>query len=213
MAASPTDGPGWLPVEKRTTAYYLFENLFRCRVQNIASMSPEYLRFHGMPTCGDPAYDEQMAKELVPRYLSITQMLDYYNRGVTVEIDDPADTKKIYGFISDHLVAWRAQLQREMRKPDEVLVKDLISLDNFANVVYEHAKYHFSESAIDSAFARRIGGLLTLSNSSLLPRPEDPASAPAPGEAEPPGKVYPQRESFRDVFVQHTSTLRSGKWS
>jgi len=199
----------WVPEDQRTTAWYLFNKMFRCRVGNLDSMSADYVRYYGMPTSGDPAYDEQVAKELVDRYLTIDDMMAYAKRGVAVEVNKPEDTKVIYEIISNHLVAWKNQLEHQLGKPDPELVEDLIRMDNFANIIYAHAKYHFAPDTLDSAFARNISSLLSISNANLLAKPAEPVDPNAtPEEAE--AAKFPERQSFRDVFISRAAAPVNG---
>lgn len=189
---------GWVPLEKRTTAYYLFNPRFKCRVAYNQSMSSDYMRFHGMPSTGVKQYDDMMANELTHRLLTINDMVEYYKLGTNIEVDDSADTKTIYGYISDHLNAWKGQLERTLGETDEELLKDLVVLDNFANLVYPHATYHFAPDVLDSSFARHFSSILSISNAMLVKKPMPFA------EEEKTKPKAPERVSMRDVFVSRS---------
>lgn len=209
----------WVEPSKRTTAWYLFNKHFFCLVANMQSMSAEYIRFHGMPSTGVKQYDDAMANELVQRSLTINQMVEMHKRGVNVELVDQASSKTIYDFIEAHLLAWKNQLTYSFGTTDEEVIKDLIYLDNFANVIYKHAKYHFAVDALETEFARKISGILSISNATLLgpmkkPQSGDPTTPLVPVDTRP---VYPERASIRDFFINAAPAPAAGlpprKWS
>lgn len=196
----------WLPEDQRTTAYYLFHNLFLCRVPNIQTMSSEYIRLHGMPSTGDPALDKHAAGEMVMRMITINRMMELVTSGARIEVVNKDDTKSIYEYITNHLTAWKTELRYTMGHPNPKVVRDLIEMDNFANLVYEHAKYHFSPDAIDSDLARKLDGMLSFSKATVLAKLG--AIAPVIDEKGEEVDKYPARQSFASVFAERKTIRR-----
>lgn len=157
----------WVPEEQRDTSWYLFHKKFRCRVSNIKTMSMDYVKTFGMPTVGDPVHDTQMANELVDRMLSINQMLEYHREGVDILVCKYSDTKEIYERISDHLSAWKRTLETSYSTRGAP-IEDLIELDKFANVVYKHAKFQFTQEYVDSILARSMGNHMRVNRSNIM---------------------------------------------
>ena len=145
----------WIPVNQRTTAWWIFNHLFMCRVSNIQTMSVEYIKQFGMPSSGVQQYDKETANELIIRPLSISQMADFYKNGVTVHVINIADTKEIYERITDHLNFWKERISISYHIKDAP-VDDLLLLDKLANVVYVHAVPQFTTEIVDSILARGI---------------------------------------------------------
>jgi hypothetical protein len=191
----------WLPPEKRDTAWYLFHKLFLCRVQAIQTVSIEAMREYGTPTSGDPDFDKQMQNERVDRALSIAQMVEYWEAGVTIGIADQKDTKVIYELISDHLNAWKNKLENELNIR-HAPIDDLVKLDNFANAVYRHAKYQFGTEYVESILHRKLSGAMRVPRDQLLKPVAQVTTINAESSPEPDEKTYPERVSMADAFTR-----------
>lgn len=200
----------WVPPEQRTSAWYLFHELFLCRVQRIQTLSLEEMREFGTPTSGDPEFDKQMRNERVDRMLPIcsssgSSMLDYWEQGVTVGIANEKDTKTIYEYISNHLEAWKTHLSVEINVRGAPL-EDLVKLDKFANVVHKHARYHFTQEYVDSIMGRQIEAIPHAVQNVLRPYEEvirigQPTVQPTADEAQKQlEEQYPNRVSLSDAF-------------
>ncbi len=203
----------WVPIEQQTVQWKIWNLLFKCRISNIQSMSTQYIKHHGMPSIGDPQYDKAMANELVFRMITIADMVKFYNDGVQIYISNPADTKIIYELISDHLIAWKTQLETSLNTGDAP-VEDLLLMDKFANTVYAHAKYHFTTDFIDSILARRMAGAQRANRQTILTKQNAPAVVvnPETGEQEENKDKYPERHSFSDVFASRKKVAGGRKW-
>lgn len=208
---------GWLPPEERDTRWYLWNEKFFCRVSNILSMSPAYLGHYGMPTSGDPVIDQQTANELVDRYLSINQMVEYYQHGVPVYVRVEKDTVRIYEYISNHLTAWKQKLDRELNVRDAPL-DDLLLLDQFASVVYKHARHHFEQTWVDSYLARKMSSTLRVSRDRILAPPVAEivtinGLTEAEKEAAQPEQRFPEHNSLAEAFLGKSRVAAGGpKW-
>lgn len=201
--------PGdWVPEGERDTRWYLWTPLYMCRVTNIQTMSPEYIKHFGMPSTGIEEYDRQTANEMVHRMLTINQMVDFFAQGTTIEVCNPKDTKTIYEAISNHLSAWRKELETGFHTKAAPL-DELQTLDKFAHVVYEHAQWHFDKPFVESLFARQMGNVVTLSRDQLITKKPKSMQQPA---AEPlPALPTPGRVSMSEVFASVQAAKKS-KW-
>lgn len=207
--------PGdWVPEDQRDTRWYLWTPMFMCRVPNIQTMSPEYIKHFGMPTSGIEEYDRQTANELVHRMLTINQMVDFYAQGTSVEVCDSKDTKTIYEHISNHLSAWRKEVENGFHIKNAPL-DELQMLDKFANKVYEHAQWHFDKPFVDSVFARQMGGLVTVTRDSIIakkPKKVEEELRKKAELSEPlPEQPTPGRVSMAEVFASQQAAARP-KW-
>lgn len=192
----------WVPENKRTTAWYLWNSKFHCRVSNIQTMSVEYLAEVGMPSIGDPIHDTQTANELVDRMLSVSQMVEYHQHGVNIHVIKYEDTKRIYELISNHLNAWKQQLENGFNIRGAP-IEDLILLDKFANVVYKHAKYQFTTEMVDSIMARRMSTTLRANRTNLLRSEPKAVTINAQGETVVTETKYPERQSMDEAFKKY----------
>lgn len=155
--------------EDRDTSYYLFHELYRCQIPFIQTMSADYIKHFGMPTCFDAEADRAAANELITTMLTINDMVEYFKRGTTVRVVNYADTAKIYERIADHLNAWKHVLETRMNSRNAP-IEDLIDLDKFANVVYVHAKHLFTEEIVESILFRQMGSRMRMSADRFIPR-------------------------------------------
>jgi len=208
-------GPGtWVPIEKRDTAWYVFHELFMCRVSNIQSRSSDHIRYFGMPGIGDPEYDREMANELIDTAIPISKMVEFYEKGVIVRVIKPSDTKLIYDYISNHLNAWKNKLESSGMNMRDAPINDLILMDKFANAVYEHAKYEFTNDYVDSVLARRMGSVMRVSRSNVLAPyvPKIVTFNKIEDEEEKPEEKRPTRTSMAETFVNARVSKADRKW-
>jgi hypothetical protein len=203
----------WMPESERTTAWYLFKQPFMCRVSNIQSMSIEYIQKFGMPSSGYANHDKETANELVIRMLTISQMVEYYKNGVTVAVVNHIDTKEIYERISDHLNAWKQNIEVSFHTRDAP-VEDLMLLDKFANVVYAHAVYQFTTEIVDSLLSRRLTTVLKTNRQAILAPPVNTTINPVTDTLENDrAAVFPERTSMASSFGDNRpSSGINGKW-
>jgi hypothetical protein len=192
--------------EQLPTDYYIFEKLFWCRIPFNQSRSVEHIKHFGTPMSGDPERDQQTANELVDRMITIERMVEYWKGGVQVHVRNRADTKLIYEYISNHLQGWKNHLGHSLNVGDAPL-QDLVDLDEFANVVYSHAKYQFTKEFVEDVLHRRLGSVLKVGRSQLFqPKQVAPALDNRTDE-EKLLEQYPDREGMGSVFAQR---LQSG---
>lgn len=191
----------WVPESKRTPAWALFNTKFHCRVSNIQSMSIDYMQEVGLPAIGDRRYDQEMANELIDRMLTINEMVEFHKKGVTVRVVKYDDTKKIYELISNHLIAWKNQLENGANTRGAP-IDDLILLDQFANVVYKHAKYQFTTDMVDSILARQMSSRVRGSRTNLLRSATKNVVVDDKNQVVEVPK-YPERQSLDAAFKQY----------
>lgn len=197
----------WIPEEQRDTRWYIWHQRFQVRVPFIQTLSVEYIQKFGMPTTGDSQHDRSTANESVIRMLTIAEMVEYFSRGVTIAVCNVKDTKKIYEHITDHLMAWKKELEESIHVRNAPL-EDLKRLDKLAHAVYAHAKPQFTSEVVESIINRRIAGASRVPLSRLLAMPDEIKPKELPPEAMPdPGRV-----SMADIFAARQQATRS-RWS
>jgi len=192
--------------EQFTTEYYIFDKLWRCRIPFNQSRSVEHIKHFGTPMSGDPERDRATANELVDRMITIARMVEYWKNGVQIYVVNRNECKDIYECISLHLQAWKKHLESSLNVGDAPL-QDLVDLDQFANVVYSHAKYQFTNQWVEDTLQRHITSSLNVSRGQLFVRkptiqPEDHRS-----DEEKLAEQYPDRQDMSDVFARR---LQSG---
>jgi hypothetical protein len=147
--------------ENRDTRYALWHVRYPCRVPYIQTLSIDQLMEDGLPTSGDIHHDHAMQWE--PRLLSlpIHRMAELWSAGANISLLKRDDAPKIYEAIMAHLHAWKDHIQNAYH-PRNPPYDDLLVLDQFANIVYEHAKFAYDSNFITKHFK--------LSNSTAIGR-------------------------------------------
>ena len=136
----------------------LWDILYKVRMPYLQTTSVEYIKMFGMPTSGDKGTDLEMANQWITTYQSIASLTEHYSNGVSIKIVDPSDPKRIYEAVAAHLEAWKSQITYGINIGGAP-IEDLIKLDNFANAIYEHAKYHMVAKPGGGAFSDAINKL------------------------------------------------------
>lgn len=141
----------YIPERNRDTRYPLWFDRYQCRVPYIQTLSIEELSENGLPTSGDIHHDHAMQWE--PRLISlpIHRMAELWNEGANLALVKRTDAPKIFDAISRHLHAWKDHIAN-VYNPVTPPFDDLLLLDQFANVIYEHAKFAYDRTFIEKHF-------------------------------------------------------------
>lgn len=145
----------YVPEDQRDSRWYVWYSMYLVRVPMMSNMSMDYIRTHGVPTSGDPLIDAGITRAKVTRMMYISEMIEFFERGVTVGVVNHEDTKKIYDHVSNHLKAWQTLLNRAWSVRDAPL-DDLALMDKFAHAIYEHAQWHFETPEMVSLLGQRL---------------------------------------------------------
>lgn len=199
----------YIPENQRDTSWWIWNKKFMCRVPYLQTMSSDYIRHFGIMVSGDPVRDRAITSEMITTMLSINQMVEYFQKGITVGVVNYADTKKIYEYISDHLTAWRQRLEHGLNVRDAPL-DDLVVMDRFAAAVYQHARHLFDEAFVEGILARSMMGSMRLNRTSFTKRLEPTPEKPK--DSEDPHAHLPERNSMSEVFASHRITTPRQRW-
>ncbi len=143
-----------LPID---TSRLIFDDRYMIRVPVIATKTELEMKIFGTVYTGDPDIDKGHMDEWVTVMWSIDRMVENSKKGMGVKVIKFEDSKKIYESIMRHLRAWRNYKEQGINI-NMIPYDDLISLDEFANLIYEYVKYEYIEkpmvieSTIDSYF-------------------------------------------------------------
>lgn len=189
----------------RDTSKPLWENYYLARVPYIQSTSVDYMRTIGTYVTGDREVDKALSNQWVTTMMTIAQMVEYYADGAQIKIVKQADIKEIYTLISAHLDAWLHQLKYGVNIGNAP-IHDLMTMDRFANEIYDHAKYHFTPDVMESLL---IKGLVSASpfNPSNFFKNKDMTRK----SEEEVNNGIPERESLSDHLKEHLYNLKRWK--
>lgn len=183
----------------KNSNYYIFEYLFFCKIPNLNSMSVEYIRHFGMTTTGNKDIDAVVNNQLITVMIPISAMVEYYRQGIAVYITEQDDILTIYNFISHHLNQWKEKISRSINS-GTAPVDDLIAMDEFANSVYENAKYQFTREIATSLFTRQLSATAQLNKNNFFKQKETPQEADEKDPTKPRQDQYPTRISLASAF-------------
>ena len=133
----------------------IFDRKYEVRIKKIDNMSVEELEFYGMYSTGDRELDNELSNELIVRWLSINEMVEYFKRGKPFRITNVKDTDEIYDFIHQYLLSWKNRLENSVNIGNAP-IEDLIALDAMAGSVHgyacEHMKVQKTQSSLMNYF-------------------------------------------------------------
>lgn len=141
----------YIPEKNRDTRYALWFVRYPCRIPYIQMRSVDELAEDGMPTSGDIHHDHAMQWEPILVSLPIHRLAELWSQGANISLVNRSDAPKIFEAISKHLRAWKDHIANSYH-PNKPPYDDLLLLDQFANIVYEHARYAYDRNFIEKHF-------------------------------------------------------------
>ena len=154
--------------EKLGTDHYIFVPLFQVTVPQEALRTEEEVRILGTPTTLNKRYDAQLSRQRTTTFMNIAKMATLSHKGWGVAIVKHSDCKTIYEYIQNHLDAWANLLGHTIHRP-KAPYEDLFILDQFAQQVFQHARWQYSNPEnMQNAFMRQIDSLGLLGEFSVF---------------------------------------------
>jgi hypothetical protein len=195
------------------TANLIFDYRFMVRVPDLQTRSEQHIKMFGVHSTGDRAQDIVMANQLITVMISIAEMVEYHKQGVNIRVVKRQDVLTIYDYITRHLQAWKDRLNQGLNIGDAP-IDDLISLDQFANVVHESAKYQFTREIADSILAKHLASTITFNKNNIFKK-ESSAAAIISNQESTKDKVEKEEDLQRDGFAQlfNDKKIGSSRWS
>lgn len=193
-----------LPPKPHDTREGIFNQLFKCRIRDIDTMSTDYMREFGVPYSGDLETDMAILKAPVQRYFTINEMVEFFRKGIPFNVIRYEDTAIIYEKISDHLNAWRKEIEFSYDARHAPL-QDLIDLDKLASVVYDKARFVFDHEFVESRNLRGIDSLFSdvLGIGKIFA--ESTEVKPDESSKDDPHAHLPKRDSLEEIFASRLS--------
>ena len=117
--------------------HIIFHRLYLVKVRNIESMDKDYILKYGLPYTGIKDIDQQYARGLVDKYVTIAQMAQWHSEGVGIRISKQKDLQEIYYAIQQHIKDFKNYISQSINV-NTVPVEDLKKLSDFAKEIYPH---------------------------------------------------------------------------
>ena len=191
----------WVPESERDTRYYVFKQLFKVRVNDLARRSLQHIEAHGVCITGNRDYDRSVREELCVCYLPISELAVYHDQGVSIFLTNPADAKVIYELVHAHLSNWARYMEEQIGVGDAP-IEDLIILDNFANLVYPSAARFYPTGRPEDVFSKATKSITRFYiplDQQVKPKVLDPDEEPeAPSRKDGFGELLREYQDIKD---------------
>lgn len=147
---------GWIPEHQRTTGWYLFNKLFRVRINPQHDRTADDIKFYGTPTTGNEDYDRELDKAEHVVMWNIAKIESHFASGYPVKFVDRKDCEEVYRLINNHLTFMHGMFgNTENTRDDPDTMSDLVRLDQFADATFQHARYGLRDNLQHAGYARR----------------------------------------------------------
>lgn len=126
----------------KDSSYYIWDVRFNVNVRQLDITSEDYLKQLGWIDSGDPLINKEIANEIITIRVPISEMIEMYKKGVSFHIVNKEDTVVIFEYIQNHLekMAGYATNTKSLNR-NNLPLNDLILMEEFADKIYNHAKY------------------------------------------------------------------------
>lgn len=195
------------------TTSRLWDYLYHVKMPYQQTRSVDDIRRTGTNVTGVREIDSDIHRQWFSTMISIAQMADYFKEGVPIRVTHESDVQEIYKAISEHIMAWKARLERGINIGDAP-IEDLVLLDNFANTIYAHAKYHFTKDEANALIAQHLNTVQRINASNFF-SPNVLANIKSPDTKDgitrinaDPEDAIPERDSLSEFFKTRLINLR-----
>lgn len=194
------------------TTSLLWEYYFMVRMPYLQTRSLQDIKNTGVAVTGIREIDNDIPNQMQTTMLTIAQMAEYFQEGVPIRVVKYEDIKMIYEYISQHIHAWKSRLQYGVNIGNAP-IEDLILLDQFANTIYDHAKYQFTAEIADSLIGQHFAKTQRATvnnffNSRTIGHLNKPANFSYKDKYEEKEEEYPDRDSLGEFFKNRLVNLR-----
>lgn len=198
----------------RDTTPLIFDYLYLVRVPVIQFTTVDYMKKYGNYITGDAGIDNDAKRQPITTMLSIAKMVSLFQQGSQISVVNYNDTKEIYSHISEHLAAWKQQLTYGVNI-GSAPIDDLIAMDEFANSIYEFAKYQFTRDTVSSILASHMHDMAGISPQNFFKPGTQPTQE---GQVVSginrvneikEGPSYDERDQMGDFFKDRLTGLRT----
>lgn len=131
----------YIAEQDRDTRYPLWYETYKCKIPAIQMRTIDDIRYNGTYISGNPAFDHASNWERILVQLPVVKMIEHWSNGANLYIVDiDKHARKIYNDCEAHLNAWARHMEGSYNTK-KIPEEDLIMLDEFAQLMYAHAKW------------------------------------------------------------------------
>lgn len=136
----------------------IWDNLYTVLIPDQITLNPEYIRRFGVYITQNKQIDKMLENNLIMVKIPIIQILDYYDRGIEVQIPNREDMITIHKHIELYLAEWKEYIQTSVHgQIDAQNNKELLTaLEKLSKYIYEKAKPY---ELLDNLYLRKNNSL------------------------------------------------------
>lgn len=187
----------------------IWSKLFLVSIKYKYLQSDDELRMFGLSSVYDTDLDNSTHNQLIDIMINIDKMVEYYRKGITVNIKVHSDTKIIYNIINEYLFAWKNRLNNGINIGIAPL-DDLLLLDQFAGSIYSFAKDHFRTEDESNKLVNQLGGKNWFSRTIFDDKPVEENTIPDKHNSM--AKIISERVIGRNKKDNTDNSLGGLKW-
>lgn len=190
----------------------IWERLFTIYIAQKHLISIEEIKVLGSRTTGDEILDNQMMNDIVTIMIPISDMAEYFRKGVGFEIVNHEDSKIIYDIITDYLEEWNRKLDNSLNMRPAPL-EDLKLLDLLASKIHGHADNYRHIDDPNRTIIQDLGGIVGkwFTRNGMSQLPQQTKTEYKPEAYRSFGDVIQEKASRRIKFI--TPDKGGNKWS
>lgn len=135
----------------------IFDNRYHVRIQQLYMYSTEHIEEYGLPTTGDPSYDDALMKQYIDCYRSIADMVELHSMGASVILVNMKQAGEIHGLLRQHLLNWKKLVETTQHKVNPP-IDDLEMMESFATAIEPIAKTYSTTTEPVEGLASKFFG-------------------------------------------------------
>lgn len=147
----------------------IWNKLYKVKIPDQASLSPEYIRRYGVYTSDIPEIKQMMETNFIDVMIPVSKILEYYMDGLEIQIPCREDMITMHKDIELYLAEWRYHLKMEINVSTDKSKDLLLALERLSKYIYEKAK---PREVIDNLFVKKQFGLMSPIQASIDERKE-----------------------------------------
>ncbi len=149
----------WVEPSKRNNHWYLFNNLYLVRVNELAIRPIEHIKEFGVLVSGNKDFDRGIEKREITCMMKIPDIAEHHFNGIGIYLVNGSDSKEISEIIEKHLSTWVEYLNREFSVGDAP-IEDLQKLDRLANTLYPIRQRNTAPGEATTSFEKALQKVL-----------------------------------------------------
>jgi hypothetical protein len=177
----------------KDSSFYIWDVRFSINVRQLDVTTGDYINQLGWIDSGDPGINREIANEIITLRVPISEMIDYYRKGISFSVVNKEDTVVIFEYIQNHLERFASRINSNPLNKNTFPLDDLLVMEEFADQIYSHSKFR------EKKYNFR-GNFQSIMDDIGLEDPDQLFSKPKTIEEISKENEEKRRESFSDLF-------------